>query len=214
VPEFPVQTIEKAPAASVPLMQKLQEQAGFVPNLAATMAAAPPLLEAFMSLRGLAARGPLSAAERELVAIAVSGEIACRYCFAAHSTFAQKVGAEAGDIAAVRSGQAAGDAKQQALLRFARAVARREGAPAAARDLVRAGYTREQVLDVLVAIAVPMLAGMVDGVLTGRARSPAGPGPTSAARSCRGRTSPPAPAACRRSAIGRERRRRPLRAGW
>jgi uncharacterized peroxidase-related enzyme len=164
VPEFPVQTIEKAPAASVPLMQKLQEQAGFVPNLAATMAAAPPLLEAFMSLRGLAARGPLSAAERELVAIAVSGEIACRYCFAAHSTFAQKVGAEAGDIAAVRSGQAAGDAKQQALLRFARAVARREGAPAAARDLVRAGYTREQVLDVLVAIAVPMLAGMVDGV--------------------------------------------------
>jgi AhpD family alkylhydroperoxidase len=90
--DFPVHTIEKAPAASVPLMQKLQEQAGFVPNLAATMAGAPALLEAFMSLRGLAARGPLSAAERELVAVAVAGEIDCRYCFAAHSTFAQKLG--------------------------------------------------------------------------------------------------------------------------
>jgi hypothetical protein len=43
-------------------------------------------------------------------------------------------------------------------------VARREAAPAAARDLVRAGYSGEQVLEVLVAIAVPMLAGMVDGV--------------------------------------------------
>ncbi|MET0553211.1 MAG: carboxymuconolactone decarboxylase family protein [Vicinamibacteria bacterium] len=162
--DFTVHTIEKAPAASVPWMQKLQEQAGFVPNLAATMAGAPALLEAFMTLRGLAARGPLSAPERELLAVTVAGEIACRYCFAAHSTFAQKVGASPADVAAVRSGEAAGDARQQALLRFARAVARREDAPAAAQDLVRAGYTREQVLEVLVAIAVPMLAGLVDGV--------------------------------------------------
>jgi uncharacterized peroxidase-related enzyme len=164
VSDFTVHTIEKAPAASVPLMQQLQGQAGFVPNLAATMAGAPALLEAFMTLRGLAARGPLSAAERELVAITVAGQIACRYCFAAHTTFAQKVGAAPDHVAAARSGETAGDAKQQALLRFARAVARREHAPAASRDLVRAGYTREQVLEVLVAIAVPMLAGIVDGV--------------------------------------------------
>ena len=162
--DFPVHTIEKAPAASVALMQKLQEQAGFVPNLAATMASAPALLEAFMTLRSLAARGPLSAAERELLSITVADEIACRYCFAAHSTFAHKVGAAPDEIAAARAGEAAGDAKRQALLRFARAVARRQGAPAAARDVVRAGYTREQVLDVLVAIAVPVLAGMVDCV--------------------------------------------------
>lgn len=162
--DFTVQTIAKAPAASVPLMQQLQEQAGFVPNLAATMAGAPTLLEAFMTLRGLAARGPLTAAERELLAITVAGETACRYCFAAHSTFAQKVGAPPDHVAAVRSGETAGDARQQALLRFARAVARRENAPAAARDLVRAGFTHEQVLEVLVAIAVPMLAGLVDGV--------------------------------------------------
>ena len=161
---FPVYTIEKAPAASVPLMRKLQEQAGFVPNLAATMAGAPALLEAFMTLRGLAARGPLSAPERELLSITVAGEIECRYCFAAHSTFAHKVGAAPDQVAAVRSGQAAGNAKEQALLRFARAVARREGAAAAARELVNAGCTREQVLEVLVAIAVPMLAGMVDAV--------------------------------------------------
>jgi uncharacterized peroxidase-related enzyme len=164
VPEFPVLTIEKAPAASAPILKALHEQVGFVPNLAATMAGGPTLLQAFASLRGLAAQGPLTAAERELVAITVAREIACRYCFAAHSTFAAKVGALPEDVATVRSGQTAGDAKQQALLRFARAVARREGSPAAARELVRAGYTREQVLEVLVAIAVPLLAGMVDGV--------------------------------------------------
>ena len=164
MPEFTIRTIENAPAAAAPILKALHEQVGFVPNLAATMAGGPSLLQAFASLRGLAAQGPLTAAERELVSIAVAGEIGCRYCFAAHSTFAAKVGAAPGDVAAARSGQAAGDAKQQALLRFARAVARREGAPAAARDLVGAGYTREQVLEVLVAIAVPMVAGMVDGV--------------------------------------------------
>jgi uncharacterized peroxidase-related enzyme len=164
VPEFPIHTIETAPAASAPILKALHEQVGFVPNLAATMAGGPTLLQAFASLRGLAAQGPLSAAERELVAVTVAREIACRYCFAAHSTFAAKVGAAPDHVAAVRSGETAGDAKQQALLRFARAVARREGAPAAARDLVRAGYTREQALEVLVAIAVPLLAGMADGV--------------------------------------------------
>jgi uncharacterized peroxidase-related enzyme len=164
MPEFPIHTIEKAPAASTPTLKALHEQVGFIPNLAATMAGAPALLQAFASLRGLAAQGPLSAAERELVSITVAGETGCRYCFAAHSTLAQKVGAAPEDVAAVRSGRTAGDAKQQALLRFARAVARREGASAAARDLVRAGYTREQVLEVLVVIAVPLVAGIVDGV--------------------------------------------------
>lgn len=164
MPEFPIHTIEKAPSASAPILKALQEQVGFVPNLAATMAGGPTLLQAFASLRGLAAQGPLSAAERELVAIAVADEIGCRYCFAAHSTFAGKVGAAAADVAAVRSGQAAGDTRQRALLSFARAVARRADAPAAARDLVRAGYTREQALEVLVAIAVPLLAGTVDAV--------------------------------------------------
>jgi hypothetical protein len=45
-------------------------------------------------------------------------------------------------------------------LSFARSVARRQGAPAAARELA----SREQVLAVRVVIAVPMLAGMVDGI--------------------------------------------------
>ena len=162
MPQFKVHTLETAPDASRPLLLGLQEQAGIIPNLAATMAESPALLDTFLGLRAQAARTSLDAASRELVAIAVAAEVGCTYCVAAHSTFGLKSGAAAQAVDAVRSGAAPGDPRQEALVRFARAVARHDGDVAArGRDLVQAGFTPAQVLEVLVAIAVPTLAGSV-----------------------------------------------------
>jgi uncharacterized peroxidase-related enzyme len=160
LPQFKVHTLETAPDASRPLLLGLQEQAGFIPNLAATMAASPALLEAFLTLRSMAARTSLDAAARELVAIAVAAEMGCTYCVAAHSTFGLKSGATADAVEAVRGGSAPADPRLRALVRFARSVVRHDGdVPQRGRDLVQAGLSPAQVLETLVAIAVPMLAG-------------------------------------------------------
>lgn len=157
--QFKPHTLETAPDASRPLLIGLQEQAGFIPNLAAIMAESPALLDAFLAIRSGAARTSLDAASRELVAIAVAAETGCTYCVAAHSTFGLKSGAAAEAVEAVRSGSAPADARQQALVRFARAVARHDGDVAQrGRDLVQSGLTPAQLLEVLVVIAVPMLA--------------------------------------------------------
>jgi uncharacterized peroxidase-related enzyme len=162
LPDFRTHTLETAPDASRSLLLGLQEQAGFIPNLAATMAESPALLDAFLSIRSSAARTSLDAASRELVAIAVATETGCRYCVAAHSTFGLKSGALAEAVEAVRSGSVPADPRQQALVRFARAVARHEADVAQrGRDLVLAGLTPAQVLEVLVVIAVPMVASSV-----------------------------------------------------
>ena len=165
MPEFQIHTAESAPAASRPLLQGLQEQAGFLPNLAATMAESPTLLEAFLSLRSIAARGSLDAVAREAVAIAVAFETRCTYCVAAHSTFALRQGAPPAAVEALRAGETPSDPRLRALTRFARAVAgRRDDVGDRAQQLLDAGFERAQLLEVLAVIAVPMLAGTVHHV--------------------------------------------------
>jgi uncharacterized peroxidase-related enzyme len=159
MPDFEIHNVESAPEGSRQLLRGLQDQLGFAPNLAATMAESPTLLEAFLTLRSLAQRSSLDPVAREVVAIAVSVETGCSYCAAAHSTIALKSGAEPGVVEAARSRATIADPRLQALARFARAVVqRRSDAKECARDLVRAGLSPGQILEVLVAIAVPMLA--------------------------------------------------------
>lgn len=162
MPEFKVHTVESAPPASATLLQGLKEQVGFVPNLAATMAESPILLEAFLGLRGVAGRSSLDPVAREILAIAVAGETGCSYCVAAHSTFALMNGAAPAVVEAVRSGAAPADARLEALAAFARAVVRREDrVRERAQELQKAGLTSAEVLDALAIIAVPMLASSV-----------------------------------------------------
>jgi uncharacterized peroxidase-related enzyme len=161
LPDFKVHTVDSAPEGSRGLLQGLKEQIGFVPNLAATMADAPTLLEAFVTLQAIGHRTSLSAIERQVIAVAVATETGCTYCVAAHSTFAVKSGAQPGVVDAVRARTPLGDSRLDALARFARAVVHWEDARPRAEELLRAGLSQAQVLEALVAIAVPLLASSV-----------------------------------------------------
>ena len=158
---FPIHTVDSAPSASRPLLQGLRDQVGFVPNLAASMATSPTLLQAFLSVRQVAAGGGLDPVAREIVAVAAATETGCTYCVAAHSTFALKQGAAPAEVAAARAGTPLGDPRLDALARFARAVVRRQkDVPERARELGEHGLGPTQVLDVLAAITVPLVAGL------------------------------------------------------
>ena len=169
MPEFQIHSVESAPEGSRKLLRGLTEQVGFVPNLAATMAESPTLLEAFLALRSVAARGSLDAVAREVVSIAVAFETGCSYCVAAHSTFALKSGASPTTVEAVRSGATPGDPRHQALVGFAQAIVqRRDDTRARGRELLEVGLTPAQILETLVVIAIPMLAGSVFRVTAAR----------------------------------------------
>jgi AhpD family alkylhydroperoxidase len=100
--DFNIHTIESAPDGSKPILEQLEKQVGFVPNLAATMAESPSLLEAFTILRAIYGRGSFTPIEREAIAIAVSFDYNCAYCMAAHSTFAKMNGIQEDDLFAAR----------------------------------------------------------------------------------------------------------------
>lgn len=100
--DFPIHTVQTAPAGSRPVLEQLEAEVGFVPNLAATMAGSPALLGAFTSARSAVRGGSLGGPERETIALAVSFENSCSYCMAAHCTFAEMEGAPEPALEALR----------------------------------------------------------------------------------------------------------------
>jgi uncharacterized peroxidase-related enzyme len=167
VTRFGIYTIENAPEASRPLLKQLQEAVGFLPNLAATMAESPALLEAFTSVRSIYARTTLSGVEREIVALTTAVENGCMYCAAVHSTLAAMHGASEAALDAVRAGDLpSGEPRLGAVSTFARQAIQSRGAvtPEDISAVLAAGFTKEQVLDVFVGIAMTNLASQMHHV--------------------------------------------------
>src|SRR5207245_491618 len=100
---FAQYTIANAPESTKPLLARVHKALGFVPNLFATFAESPAMLEGYLALSGSLDKGALSPTERQLVEIAVSTENHCTYCVAAHSTIAGMLKARPEVVAAVRT---------------------------------------------------------------------------------------------------------------
>jgi AhpD family alkylhydroperoxidase len=159
-PAFPHHTYESAPAASKPTLQKLKEAVGMVPNLAGAMAESPQLIEAFVAIRGIYQAGTFTAVEREVLSLVNAVENECRYCRAIHSLFATKAGLAPDEVGRLRAGESPTEPKLKALGDFGRAVVRDRGnvPPETLAMFLRAGYSKAQALEVLVALANSIIA--------------------------------------------------------
>lgn len=129
---------------------------GFVPNLLATCAESPALLEGLLALEECLSRGTLSPAEREIVMLTVSLENGCSYCVAGHSSTARRLRASESVLEALRNASPIPDPKVAALVRFVRRVTRNRGhlPVAEIRTFLMSGFTRAQMLESLGLVAL------------------------------------------------------------
>ena len=149
-------TADTAPEASKPLLAGVKSQFGFVPNLQSIMAESPELLAAHGALWAEFSKTTLSQHEQQIVFMTAIYENDCHYCMAGHTTMAkmQKLGDDV--IQALRSGNAIADAKFEALHRFTTLVVRDRGfvADADVQAFLDAGYTRRNVLEVVLGVSI------------------------------------------------------------
>jgi uncharacterized peroxidase-related enzyme len=164
--EFTVHTHQSAPEASRAALEQLEERIGFIPNLAATLAEAPTALQGFGAMQAALGQSKLSQVEREVVGLTVSWENSSSYAMAAHSTFAQGAGAGEEVLAALRSGDDVPDDRLQALQEFTRTLLRERGhlGEESIAALLDAGYSKEQLLEVITQVAYTTLANLVANV--------------------------------------------------
>jgi uncharacterized peroxidase-related enzyme len=164
--KFNIHTIESAPEGSKPILEQLKKQVGFLPNLAATMAESPALLEAFTTLRKINSQTSLTPIEREAVAITVSFNNNCTYCVAAHSTFAKMNGIQEDDLNKLRAGQAPTDPRLQALTTLAQQLVSKRGflSEEDLKAFLEAGFTPAQALEVLVTVSMTTIANYTHNI--------------------------------------------------
>ena len=154
--EFELHTVESAPAGSKEALAAVQETQGMIPNNMRALANSPSALKAYLGVVGpLFENGALSPAEQCVVQMAVSREHGCQFCVPFYTFFSSHVGLDDSVVSAIRDGDAIPDAKLAALAEFAVALVRERGKVAEEQvdAFFAAGFTKEQVLDVLGGIA-------------------------------------------------------------
>jgi len=164
VSKFEVYTLENAPEASKPILEKLKANVGTVPNLAATMSESPILINGFVTLRGIWQTSSFSDVERETIATVNAVINKCDYCVAIHSTFALKGGMDPKDLQLIRGGKLPSNPRLKALSQFTGKMmaARGEVSETDLEEFLSAGFTKAQALEVVVGAAVSVLANFAN----------------------------------------------------
>ncbi|WP_186017879.1 carboxymuconolactone decarboxylase family protein [Burkholderia gladioli] len=164
---FPAYTIDTAPAASRATLEATKKAFGFLPNLQAHMAESPELLAGYSALWDLFSKSTLTPQEQQVVYLSANFENDCHYCMAGHSTLARMVGMTPESIAALRAGTDLPEAKLEALHRFATLVVRERGfvPEADVEAFLAAGYTRQNVLEVILGVATKVMSNYTNHVV-------------------------------------------------
>lgn len=163
-------TLSALSPASVPegsreTLSKIQKSYGFVPNMMATFANSPAVLNGYAALEAEFQRTSFQPAERTVIFLAASVENSCGYCIAAHSTVAKQGKLfPVGTTAAIRAGELVGDDRLIVLAATVRAVVRSRGYPAPDEvdRFLAAGYTPVQLMELLVGIALKTISNYTE----------------------------------------------------
>ena len=158
--------VETAPTAARPLLQNAKAAYGFVPNLLATMAQAPALLEGYMALAGFFDKSDLTETERQIILMTNNRLNGCSYCMAAHTSISQANGVEADVIQALRNNTPIADPKLEELRTFASVINESRGWPKQSDidAFLAAGYNQQSVLEVILGTALKVMSNYTNHI--------------------------------------------------
>lgn len=167
IPLQHIHTPDSAPEDARPLLNAAQSKMGFLPNLLAKLAEAPAALEAYLTLSGIYDGTSFAPGERQLILLATAVENACEFCVAAHSAGARRAKVEPSVVAAVREGKRVPDDRLRALVEFTQAVVIERGwvGDAAVQAFLDAGFTAQQVLEVLIGVTLKTLSNYANHIV-------------------------------------------------
>lgn len=165
--QFTAYTAQTAPAASRPLLEGLGRSLGFVPNLFGVFAESPAALRGGLAIYEAFMSSSLSPVEQQIVMLAASEANDCEYCVAAHSMLAKRfVKVDPTVVDAVRRRAPFADARLDALAVFTRRIVEQRGLLSGAEvdAFLATGYTRAQVIEVLLGVGMKTFNNYVDHI--------------------------------------------------
>lgn len=165
---FPIHTVETSPTGARETLKKVAQNYGFLPNLAAAFAESPATLSGLFGFMGAydADDMTLTKLERQVVLLTASVANKCEYCAAAHGMLANMNGLDRSEVDNLQQGRPLGNARIEALRRFAEAIVDKRGWASDA-DLGRffaAGFSKAQVFEVVFGVALKTLTNYANHI--------------------------------------------------
>lgn len=138
---------------------------GMVPNLFATFAQAPAVLNGYLALSDNLSKGVLTAKQREIVALSLAQANSCHYCLSAHTLMGKGAGLSPEGIRAARQGKAE-DVTDNALAVLARRLLETRGQlnDADLADARSAGLDDQRIVEVVGNVAINVLTNFMNNV--------------------------------------------------
>ena len=156
---------EHTDAATQATLTAVKGKLGMVPNMFATFARAPATLNGYLALSEALGAGNLTAAQREIVALATGQANTCHYCLSAHTLIGKGAGLSEEAILDARSGRGT-DPKNHGIAALAGKIVTQLGVIsdddlAAARN---AGLDDGLVLEVVANVALNILTNYTNHI--------------------------------------------------
>lgn len=163
---FTLHTPETAPAGSRAILENVEAAWKFIPNLHRVLAESPATLEAYSAAFTLFDKSSFTPAERQVIYLAVNYENECEYCMSGHSALAAMSGVQPDVIEALRENEMISNPRLQALRDFAGSVTRTRANlnPGEVEAFLAAGFTKAQVLEVILAVSVKTISNYVNHI--------------------------------------------------
>jgi len=159
-------SIETAPERSGPGLRATEQRLGFIPNMMGVLAESPAALDAYQAVQGAFATSSFSTAEQQFLALVISVVNGCTYCVPVYSGLSAKAGIDRAVIDAARDGGPVNDERLSALRDFAAAVVEKRGrvSEAEVEAFLNAGFTKAQVLEVIIAAAFKLISNYTNHI--------------------------------------------------
>jgi uncharacterized peroxidase-related enzyme len=143
----------------------IKAKIGMVPNLYATFAQSPAVLNGFLALSDALSKGALTPAQREVVALATAQANQCHYCLSAHTLLGKNAGLSAEAILAARHGKG-GNVSDNAIAELAVRLVETRGSVrdadvAAARS---AGLDDARIIEIIAHVSLNVMTNFTNNV--------------------------------------------------
>ena len=147
------------------LMDAVRSQFGAVINMFGTVAHSPAALKSMLGSFGALGSGRIGARLGEQIAVAIANRNGCEYCLSAHTVLGKNAGLTASQMDEARKGHGE-DSRSQAAIDFALAVVNERGHvdPSALAKLRAAGFDDEEIVEIVVHIALNLFTNYVNVV--------------------------------------------------
>ena len=162
--QFTFYTIENSDGEAKALLEEIQQQYGFIPNLYAYMAEAPITIKAYLAMMDLLKQGIFTPPQLQVALLAASVANECDFCTTVHRALGKMSKANQQTLDAIHSGSSVLDSTDQALVSFVQKMVNQRGHlnDEEISAFLDAGFSHQHIMEVTLIVSTKTLSNYIN----------------------------------------------------